>query len=293
MFEVAPDIHGVDLEMFDTEVLAAYVIDAPEPVLIETGYANGVKTLCRGLRKAGIRPSQLSHAVVSHIHLDHSGGAAALASMADGLDVYVHETTADHLLAPGKLVESSRRAMGTHFSEFGEPDPLDEDALTRVPDTGLTIDTGDRTLELLHTPGHAPDHLSVWDSTSRTLFVNEAIGSYYPRAGVWLPPATLPRFDVAAVEDTLDKLRNVPADRLALSHFGVRTDPSVEFDMVESRLSFFKSRIPALYEQCTDLEATEQAVREELLEMDEYDDAIVEFEARFQTHGFLRHFGLL
>lgn len=292
VFTVTEDIYGIDLQMFDREVLAAYVIDAAEPILIETGYARGIEPLRDGLHDAGIAPENLAHAIISHIHLDHAGGAAALAEEAPDLRVYIHEQTADLLVAPEKLIESTKRAMGQHFEEFGSPDPLPAENLVRISDDGFTLSVADRELNLIHTPGHAPDHLAVWDSASKTLFANEAVGSYYPRADIWLPPATLPRFDVSTVEESIDRLRKFDANRLALSHFGVREDPKAALDMAAERLALFDERIQELYdEHNNDVEATERAVRSELVNLDPYLNAIEEFETRFQTRGFLRYHG--
>jgi glyoxylase-like metal-dependent hydrolase (beta-lactamase superfamily II) len=293
-FEITEDVYGIDLQMFDPEVLAAYVVDGPEAILVETGYARGVDTLREGVRDAGIAPEDLAHAVVSHVHLDHSGGAAALCEDAPDLSVYIHEATADFLLDPEPLVDSTKRAMGNHFEEFGSPDPLSEGNLVRVGDDGLTLSTDGRRVELVHTPGHAPDHLAVWDPTSKTLFANEAIGSYYPRADRWVPPATLPRFDADAVRASIDKLREYDAERLALSHFGVRSDPQSALDAASERLDYFDERIPALYEeQDADVDATEGVVRSELVDLDPYNQDIGTFEARFQTQGFLRYHDLV
>lgn len=293
-FEIAEDVYGIDLQMFDREVLAAYVVDGPEPIIVETGYARGVDTLCEGVRDAGIAPEDLAHAVVSHVHLDHSGGAAALCEDAPDIRVYIHEATADFLLDPEELVDSTKRAMGRHFEEFGSPEPLPEKNLNRVGDDGITVSADGRRLELVHTPGHAPDHIAAWDPTSKTLFANEAIGSYYPRADRWVPPATLPRFDVDAVRESIDRLREFDAERLALSHFGVRSDPQSALDAASERLDYFDERIPELYEEnAGDVDETEGVVRSELVDLDPYDDDIETFEARFQTHGFLRHHDLV
>lgn len=293
MFEVGPDVYGIDLEMFDAEVLSAFVVDAAEPVLVETGYPNGVDVLRSGLQAAGVAPSSVEHAVISHVHIDHSGGAAALVSDNPDLAVYIHEVTADHLVDPAGLTASSRDAMGTHFEEMGAMDPVPEDNLVPVGDSGTTIHAGDRRLELHHTPGHSPDHLSAWDPISGTLFANEAVGSYYPREDRWLPPSTVPRFDVAAVRDSIEDLRGFDADRLAMSHYGVREDPSSALDRAAERLDFFQQRIPELFEDHGDLAATERAVREELVALDSYAEGIEDFETRFQTRGFLRDAGLL
>ena len=292
MFDVTTDVYGLDLELFDTEVLAAYVVDAEEPVLVETGYPLAIDRLRDGLADAGVEPRDLQHAVVSHVHVDHSGGAAFLAGDNPDLSVYLHESTVDHLVDPAGLTESSRDAMGEHFAEMGESAPVPESNVVAVGDSH-TIDVGDRSLELVSTPGHSPDHISAWDPASGTLFANEAPGSYYPKAGQWLPPATLPRFDVEAVRDSTARLREFDADRLALSHFGVQSDPGTALDSALDALATFEERIPELYEEYRDLAGTERAVREELVVLDGYSEDIRAFEARFQTRGFLSYLGLL
>ncbi len=292
-FPVADDVYGIDLEMFDTEVLSAFLIDAPELTLVETGYARGVDDLLADIRDLGFEPSDLEHAIVSHVHIDHSGGAARLADVAPDLTVYLHESTADFLLDPEALNESSRRAMGEHFEEFGGADPLPESNLEGVED-GDTIDLGDRELEIVHAPGHSPDHIAVWDPSARRLFANEGLGSYYPRVDRWLPPATLPRFDVEAVEATIDRLRGLEPTALAVSHFGVVPDTDAAFDDVEAVLHEFNERIPAMYHELGDVEQVIDAVRRELVALDDaYAPEVADFESEFHTRGFLHYHDLL
>jgi len=292
-FKIADDVYAIDLEMFDTEVLAAYVVDSDEPLLVETGYPNGVDILRDGLESVGVAFSDIEHAVISHVHIDHSGGAAALVEANPDVSVYIHEATADHLLDPVALIDSSRDAMGVHFEKMGEPDPIPAENVVRVNNDGAEVHLGDRSVSVVSTPGHAPDHLSVWDPQGGTLFANEAIGSYYPRMERWLPPSTLPHFDIEAVRETITNLREFDADRLAMSHFGVRPDPEAALEAAAAALDRFERRITQLYEEHGDLEATEHAVRAELVALEGYDGAIEDFETRFQTQGFLRYAGLL
>lgn len=292
-FPVADDVYGIDLEMFDTEVLSAFVIDAPEPTLIETGYARGVDRLVADLESIGIDPADLEHAIASHIHIDHSGGATGLLTHAPDLSVYLHESTADLLLDPTQLNESSERAMGDHYAEFGGPEPLPKANLSPVAD-GDSIDIGDRDLEIVHAPGHSPDHIAVWDASTGLLFANEAIGSYYPRVDRWYPPATLPRFDVEAVERTIRKLRRLEPTEVALSHFGMAPDADEAFDEAEAVLHEFDERIPAMYRELGDVDAVVEAVRTDLVRLaDDYAEPLVDFESTFQAKGFLLYHDLL
>lgn len=292
-FAVAGDVYGIDLEMFDSEVLSAFLIDAPETTLIETGYANGVDELVSAIESLGVDPGELRHAIVSHVHIDHSGGATGLARVAPDLSVYLHESTAGLLRDPDQLNASSERAMGEHFAEFGGADPLPDEHLEPVAD-GDIIAIGDRELEVIHAPGHSPDHVAVWDPSAGRLFANEGIGSYYPRVDRWFPPATLPRFDVAAVEATIERLSALEPSEVALSHFGVAPDAEQALAAAEAVLHDFDERIPALYRELGDVDAVVETVRRELVDLDDdYADAIADFESAFQAKGFLHYHDLL
>lgn len=294
-FSVTGETYGIDLELFEPGVVTAYVLNDDEPTLIDTGYANGTDQLLNGLETLGIEPSSLSNAIVSHIHLDHAGGAAELVEHAPDIDVYVHEMTGTFLTDPERLIESSRRAMGDHFEAVGGPEPLPERNLVEVDGEGETVDTGSRTLELIPTPGHAPDHLSVWDPTTESLFANESFASYYPKADTWLPPGTFPNFDVELVDETMNTLSALEPAKMTLSHAGVVPEPESAFDIVRKRIEEFADRIPAIYEeQGDDLEATERVVERDLLDLgNAYGADLVSFEAKFQTRGFLMDAGVI
>lgn len=294
-FEVAEGIHGIDIEMWDTEVLAAYLIDDEEKTLIETGTAVGVDTLVEGLSDLGIRPSDLTNAVISHVHIDHSGGAAGLVDRNPNLYVYIHESSAAHLIKPSRLVESSKNVMGEHFESMGAPNALPESNLVRVPDAGRTIETGTRSLNVVHVPGHSPDHLAVLDEDNSVLFANESIGSYFPKADMWLPPATLPNFNIEAVNSSIETLRSLAPEQVVFSHFGPWNEaPEEVFDIAESQLEVLDERILELYERHGDVDETIDAVRENLLQFDpHYDPSVGSFYAPLVTRGYLKYHKLL
>lgn len=289
-FTVSDHVSGIDLEWFDSNAMAAYVIAAPEPTLIETGFPTSIQRLRRGLRNVGVPPDTLEHAFISHVHLDHSGGASALVTDAPDLSVYIHESTANHLVDPTTLVESSQRAMEDHFSTIGEPGPLPESNLEPVPSRGVTVDIGDRDLEVIHTPGHSHDHISLWEPARNRVWANEAIGLYFPTPNRWAPPATLPQFDPTAVHESIEKLRALDPDDLILSHFGARPDPEQAFDAAAARLDEFNERIPALFDSFDgDIDRVKEVVETDLLALDGCSSELVSFETMLQTGGFLKY----
>lgn len=288
-FRVTDGVYGIDIGMFDSGVASVYLFDDEEPTLVDAGTAASADTIADGLDACGVAPADLSNLVLSHVHVDHTGAASALVDAAPDLDVYIHESTAPHLIEPGSLVASSKRAMGEHFERIGEQGPVPEDNVVGVPDEGHTIDIGTHSLELIHAPGHSPDHMAVWNPERRLLFAAECLGLYLEDADQWLPPSTLPNFDVETLAASIERLRALDPERIVLPHFGIYPDESSRaFETAATELRRFDDRIRELHEGSGSIEATRRAVAEELLDLSPpYDPAVEAFYARFVTDGYL------
>lgn len=293
-FAVADRVTGIDIELFGDGVGAVYLFDDDEPTLVDAGTAAAADRILDGLREAGVEPGALSNLVLSHVHTDHAGAAADLVAAAPDLDVFIHEMTAPHLVDPAGLVESSRQAMGEHFAAMGEQGPVPETNVTEVSDAGTTLDIGENSLELIYAPGHSPDHFAVWNPERRLLFAAECLGLYLGEADRWLPPATLPNFDVALVDEAIETLRGLDPHQIVFPHFGVwPAEPADAFELAERELHRFDERIVELHQETGSLEETQASVREELIDLgDAYDPRVEAFFARLITAGYLRHHDL-
>lgn len=293
-FQVTDGVCGIDIGMFDPGVCSVYLFDDAEPTLVDAGTAASAETIIDGLADCGVAPADLDHLVLSHIHTDHSGAASALVDRAPDLDVYIHEMTAPHLVDPSGLVASSKRAMGEHFAAMGEQNPVPEANVIGVPDAGTTVDIGAHSLELIYAPGHSPDHFAVWNPERALLFAAECLGIYLKRADQWLPPATLPNFDVDLIADAIDRLRDLDPEHIVFPHFGVWPDgPTAAFDRAERELHRFDERILELHEAAASREATKRAVADELVDASPpYDERVEAFYASLITDGYLKHHGV-
>lgn len=294
-FRVADDVYGIDVGMFDSDVTSVYLIDDNEPTLVDAGTAASAETILDGLADCGVDPADLEHLVLSHIHTDHTGAAAPLVDAAPDLDVYIHEMTAPHLVDPSGLVESSKRAMGEHFDAMGVQDPVPQANVVGVPDDGRTIDIGSSTVELLPAPGHSPDHLAVWFPERRLLFAAECLGIYLARADRWLPPSSLPNFDVELIADAIETLRDLDPERIIFPHFGEWDDaPEAAFERAERELYRFEDRILEFYNETDSQEQTKQRVAAELIDASPpYDEAVESFYASLVTDGYLKYHGFI
>ena len=299
-FRIVDGVYGIDVEMFGSEVTSVYLFDGDAPTLVDAGTAASADAILEGLRACGVAPADLSNLVLSHVHADHSGAASALVEAAPNLDVYIHEMTAPHLVDPSGLIESTRQAMGEHAEAMGEQGPVPEENVVPVSNDGTTIDIGATadleaaTLEMIHAPGHSPDHFAVWNPERELLFAAECLGIYMPRADRWLPAATLPNFSVALTEETIAKLRELEPETIVFPHFGVwPEEPEAAFETAEAELHRFDEWVFERYEETGSIEETKRAVADELIDLSPpYDPRVEAFFANLLTRGFLRDRGI-
>jgi glyoxylase-like metal-dependent hydrolase (beta-lactamase superfamily II) len=293
IFDVTDGVFGIDAELFGPGFASVYLFDDEEPTLLDTGAAACAETIIDGLFECGCPPDELEHIVCSHVHTDHTGSVSALLEKAPNANVYIHELTAPHLTDPTRLIESSRRAMGEHFDDVGEQGPVSEENVVTVPDDGMTLDIGSNSLEFVHAPGHSPDHCAVWNPERRLLFAAECLGNHFDRVDRWFPPASVPNFDVETTERTIDRLRGLDPDRIILPHFGVVEEPTTAFERSMRALHRFDRRILELYETAGSLDATIEAVADELVDISPpYTTQIEAFQAELATKGYLNYHGV-
>src|SRR5512142_2907273 len=88
--------------------IASYLIrDGNSVVLIASGPGSTRAGLEVGLANEGLTPRDVTHVLLTHIHLDHAGAAGWLARQ--GADIYVHPVGAPHMIHPEKLIASATR----------------------------------------------------------------------------------------------------------------------------------------------------------------------------------------
>jgi glyoxylase-like metal-dependent hydrolase (beta-lactamase superfamily II) len=207
-------------------VTAGYLVEGPDPVLVETGSQSSVPALLAALREIGVDADQLAGVAVTHIHLDHAGGVGDVARAFPNATVYVHEKGARHLADPTKLVDSASRVYGELLDQlYGRLDPTPAERI-HVLEDGEAIKVGPtRTLTTVDSPGHAKHHLSLHDSDTGILFVGDAVGVRLPDAGILRPSTPPPDFDLALARRSLQRFRDRSPSGVALAHYGLVPDP--------------------------------------------------------------------
>ena len=232
-----PTIIGPGVVQLDTllggwhRMTAGYLVEGPEPVLVETGSQSSVPVLLAALEKLGVGASDLVGVAVTHIHLDHAGGVGDVARAFPHATVYVHEKGARHLADPSRLVASASRVYGELLDTlYGRLDPTPAERLHVLPD-GEEIRVGpDRVLVAVDSPGHAKHHVGLHDSVSGILFAGDAVGVRLPDAGVLRPSTPPPDFDLDQALHSLERFAARRPTGIALAHYGLLEDPDALLD---------------------------------------------------------------
>jgi glyoxylase-like metal-dependent hydrolase (beta-lactamase superfamily II) len=225
--QVAPDVTMIDTGMAGERALnAVYVFGGAEPCLVEAAPEADGGTVVAGLEQMGIGPNDLAHIVVTHIHMDHAGGAGALLERFPRATVWVHERGAPHLANPTRLVASTARTYGAARmgALFGDMQACAPGRIQAVNDGDL-IEVGDHRLRVLDTPGHASHHIALHDESGGAICTGEALGSYLPWATAFRPALPPPEVDVELAIGSIERIRAVGPSVVLTSHFGPAPSP--------------------------------------------------------------------
>lgn len=220
-----------------SKVTAGYLIPAPRPTLIECGPALSIDSVIAGLQRLGLDADDLAYLVVSHIHLDHAGGAGDVAQAFGSAKIVVSEIGAPHLVDPQRLNASSRRVYGALMDTiYGDCTPIPEDRILGIGDRAELDLGGGRLLDLLATPGHAKHHISVLDRDTGALFVGDSVGVKTPNTGPLRPATPPPDFDLELAQRTLARYREIDPARVYLAHYGAIDPPRESLQDASDRL---------------------------------------------------------
>ncbi len=282
------DLYYVDVGLFETsEYGSVYLLDAERPAVVDTGTGANYERILGALSELGIAPGDLAAIAVTHVHLDHAGGAGYLARECENASVVVYERGARHLADPSRLVRGTKQVVGDRWRHYADPLPVDEDRMTVVED-GDVVDLGDHALHVHHAPGHAPHQVVFYDPANDAVFTADAAGIYAPTPDTVAPTTPPVNFDLERSLEDIETLRGLNPGTLLYGHFGPAP--------AEGRLPAYADTLEAWVESVREAReelGDDEAVVEHFVERAELGDVWGEeqarIEARMNTQGVLAY----
>lgn len=237
-------VHTLDLNFQGRpQTIAAYLIRHPDgAVLIESGPGSTVPSLVAGLAAHGLTPRDVTHVLLTHIHLDHAGAAGWLARQ--GAQIFVHPNGAPHLLDPHKLLASAQRIYGDMMERlWGEFLPVPAERLTVLQDSE-EVAIGSLRLVTLETPGHADHHHAYL--LDGVCFTGDIGGVRMPGRTYIRLPMPPPELHLGKWRTSLARLQSLRLTHIAPTHFGLFADPDAHLTTAVRELDAIERWIHAV-----------------------------------------------
>jgi len=229
----------IDCNYMYPQFAASYLmIEGDCAAFFETNTIHAVPRLLSTLKKHGLEPEQVQYIVVTHVHLDHCGGATLLARTCPNATILAHDKAAKHIVDPEKLVNGAISIYGeAEFQRlYGQISGIAAQRVRTMAD-GERLRFGSRELRFIYTAGHAWHHFCIHDSGTDSVFTGDSFGLGYPILNRGRTPFIFPStspigFDPSEARKSIEKILHTGAKQIYLTHYGVFKDPEIHAESV-------------------------------------------------------------
>lgn len=201
------------------------IVENGKMALIDTGTTSSIPGVISVLQEKNLAIEDVDYIILTHIHLDHAGGASHCMRVFPNARLVVHPRGARHMADPGKLISGAIAVYGeTEFKRvYGEIYPIDKKRIIEAPDESR-IELNGRSLLFLDTPGHARHHNCIYDEKSNSFFTGDTFGVSYRELDVngmeFVFPTTTPvQFDPDAAHASIGRIMRFNPEYAFLTHY--------------------------------------------------------------------------
>jgi len=201
------------------------IVEGGRGAFVDTGTNDSVPLLLDGLRLQNLDVGDVDYVFLTHIHLDHAGGAGLLMQHLPNARCVIHPRGAPHMVDPGRLIAGTIGVYGEERTRemYGEIVPIDADRVD-IADDEVWFGLAGREMQVLHTEGHARHHYCLNDPSSKGVFTGDSFGISYRELdtvkGEFIYPSSTPAsFDPVEAHRAVDRIMACDPRQLYLTHY--------------------------------------------------------------------------
>ena len=228
--------HGDGITAIDTDLLrplfdASHLIVAEgRAAFVDCGVNSSVPLLLASLEQKNLDVGDVDYLFLTHVHLDHAGGAGVLMKALPNAKAVLHPRGAPHMIEPAKLIKGAMAVYGeaAYLEMYGNIEAIPAERVI-VADDGQAFGLNGRELKSIYTEGHARHHHCFHDPSSASVFTGDSFGLSYRELdtsrGEFIYPTTTPvHFDPPEAHKAIDRIMDLAPKQLFLTHYSKVTD---------------------------------------------------------------------
>ena len=224
-------ISAIDTGFFRPQFDASHlIVENGRAAFVDTGTNYSVPRLLAELEAKRLPVEAVDYVILTHVHLDHAGGAGLLMQQLPNARAVIHPRGVRHMVDPGALIAGATAVYGADEvqASYGDLVPIPAERIITAND-GHRVDLAGRGLLCIDTPGHARHHICIWDARSGAFFPGDTFGLSYrefdtDKGAFILPTSTPVQFEPEALHASIDRMLGFKPQQMFLTHYSRVTE---------------------------------------------------------------------